>query len=346
MTFSLYRATKSCRLTVRTPEGQVARVENLSGGTGFSMKFEARRSMDAGLGEFSATVYNLPPDLIGTIESAQPRRMDDADQLLAGVLLQSGEVLANGDDGIEAGFCVVEMEAGYDGQMGRIFRAVGARIASDPVDGDTTIETTITAVESLDGVLLGLPLRTFPAGTPTYDALDYLRHIAGLGPGNLTPASLAAILGESRLDSPYHVSGGQAIGRIEEMLKYLNIRWFTDDREFWICGRDNVPNAGNVPPYLADPPVELAPILGRPRRADGGRVQVQCLLSPQVLPGRLVRLTEAGLALALQGLSPTIAQVIRARVPPSLYRADEVRHSGDTESEAWTTTVLLRQVLA
>lgn len=346
MTFALYRRTKSLRLTVTPPDGAPVVVENLEGDQGFRVEFEARRSMDERPGEFSVTAYNLPPDALGAIEAAQVRRVDDLDALLVGAGLQSQVVAADGSDALAAGFCVVELEAGYDGVLSRVFRAVGATIESDRVDGDVTSRVVLTAAENLDGVLLGLPQATFPAGTTTYEVVDYLRRLAGLGPGNLTPATLAAILGDSKLSSPYHVSGGQALGLLQQVLQYLSFRWFVDDREIWICGRDGVVNAGGVPPWVADEVGEPEPLLGRPRRRPGGSVEAECLLCPRLRVGRLVRLSEAGLALALQGLSPDEQQVARAQVPPGLYRLDGVAHGGTTGDGPWDTRMTLRPVTA
>lgn len=346
MAFSIYRRTRSARLRVTTPDGVSVVVENLQGDRGCSLEFTATRRMDEYPGEFSCTAYNLPANALGVIEYAQVRRIDDLDQMISGVALQSGIVNDQGEDALAAGFCQVEVEAGYDGVMSRVFKAIGARLQTRRTGGDVTDETQIEAAEDLDAVLVGVPLRSFPAGSSTFELVDYLRGIAGLGPGNLTPANLAALLGESKLDSGYHCSGGQALSHLKNVLQYLPLRWFIDDREMWICGRDDQPNPGNVPAYVGDEVGEPDLFLSRPQRVDGGRVRVECLLCPRVRVGRLVRLTPAGLALALQGLSPSAQQQAYALVPPGLYRLDEVTHRGSTSSGDWTTTMLLRPGVA
>lgn len=345
MAFSIYTRTRSARLRVTTAEGQVILVSNLDGDQGFRMNFSCRRAMDDAPGEFDVTVYNLPPDVLGQLEAAQTRRVDDLDQLLVGAGLQSASVAEDGSDAIKTGFLVVELEAGYDEQLSRIFRAIGVRIFSRPDSSLTTTLTTITAHETIDAVVLGLPLTTFAAGTPTYEVIDYLRKIAGLGPGNFSPTTLAALLGDSRLDSPYPISGGQALDRLRALLEYLPMRWFTDDRELWICGREGVSGPNNSPPWVTDEIFEPDIILSPPQRDDGGRIIVECLLSPRLRVGRLVRLTEAGLALPLQGLSPSLQQIQRARVPPGLYRLDELEHVGDTGPGEWTSRLTLRTVV-
>lgn len=363
MTYTFYRATRSARLTVTTPEGVTITVDNLVGDSGFSLEFEARRTMDESLGEFTVSAYNLPAEAIGVIESAQVRRIDDLDQILVGAGLQTSQVASDGADALAAGFLVVELEAGYDGAMSRVFRAVGARSQSGYQGndsqsrgrdgrfvrsiGEVTHSTRIDAVDALDGVLLGAPTVVFPAGAPLFDLVDYLRRMAGLGPGNLTPLTLASIIGESKLSSPYSLSGGEAGLHLKNVLQYLALRWFVDDRELWICGRDDVPNPGGFPAYIPDEVIEPDLLTTRPRRIDGGRVAADCLLCPRLLPGRLVSLTPAGLALALQGLTPSEQAVAYAQVPPGLYRLDEVRHTGATSDMGrWTSSMVLRPGVA
>lgn len=363
MSYSFYRRTRSARLTVTTPEGTTIAVDNMVGDSGFSMEFEAKRTMSDSLGEFSVTVYNMPQEAISIIESAQVRRVDDIDQILVGAGLQVSLVNSSGEDALGAGFLVCELQAGYDEDVSRVFRAIGLRTSSGYGSNDdaprgadgrfvrkmggVTHSTTLTALDALDGVLLGLPLRSFLAGATLFELVDYLRGLAGLGPGNLTPALLGRLIGDAKLSSGYNVSGGEALAHLRNVLQYYPLRWFVDDRELWLCGRDDVPNPGGVPAYVDDEIVEPDLLTTRPRRTDGGRVLAECLLCPRLLPGRLVRLTEAGLGLALEGLSPTEFAIAYAQVPPGLYRLDEVRHTGSTSDMGrWTSTMILRPGVA
>jgi len=346
--YSLYHRTRSVRLTVTTSDGEVVTVENMDGNDGFFLAFDCTRTMDGSPGECTVTAYNLPPDVLGKIEAAQVAKVDDIDALLVGKDLLP-QIAADGSDALAAGFLIMEIEAGYDGDVSRVFKAVGARMSSAPDSDDVTLVTTIRATENLDGALLGLPLTAFEAGASLFSVLDYLRRAAGLGEGNLSPATLASILGQSTISSPYVVSGGQALGHIQNVLQYLPIRWFIDDRDFWLCARDEVPSPTIPPadPWVADgPPELLPPIVTRPSRDDAGRVNLTTLLAPYVRPGRLVRLTQDGLALAQQGLSASAAQVARANVPPGRYRVESVQHRGSTGGGEFLTSMVLRPVLA
>ena len=340
---SLYRLrrTRSSRLTLTTPDGQTLVAENLSGDTGFAMSFEAKRTMDENPGEYSAVAWNLPADVLEGLEAAQGRRINDPDRILVDEVLRDVGVPPDGSAALEGGWLVAEFEAGYDGVVSRVFRGIGARISTERVDDGCTTESRISIVENLDAILLGDGERSFPPGASTFELVDYLRGIAGLGPGNLTPALLTALLGESKLSSGYHCAGGQALTRLKSVLEYLPLRWFVDDRELWICGRDGVPNAGGVPAYVPDEIGEPDILLSRPRRVDGGMISAECFLCPRLRVGRLVNLTEAGLALALQGLSPSEQAIAYAEVPPGLYRLDEVTHDG-----SWTTRMMLRPGVA
>lgn len=347
MSFSIYRKTRSVRLTVTTESGGQVVVENFSGDQGFRLSFDTTRAMSDQPADAQVVALNLPPDALAVLESAQPSRADDLDALLSGKQLQSAVVNSDGDDALGAGFLIVEVEAGFDGQVSRIFRAIGSRTSTTTDGDDVTHITTIKANENLDGTLLGLPAATFPAGSSTFAVVDYLRRIAGLGPGNLTPASLTAILGKSVISSPYHVSGGQALTRIKSVLAALKMRWFVDDREIWVCASDEAPSPTGALPWVDDgPPEDLEPIIGRPSKDDGGFVTVTCLLCPRIRPGRLVRLTEDGLALAQQGLSAPQRAVQRAQVPPGLYRCESAQHVGTTGPGDFHTTLKLRPVVA
>mgnify|MGYP003657565098 CR=1 FL=1 len=341
MGFTIYRRSRSARLTVTVPDGSKVVVENMRGNEGFRLAFEATRTMDEEPGEFVVRAWNLPPDALSAINSSQVRSVDDLDAMLVDASI-GPTVAADGSDALAAGFAVVELEAGYDGQVSRIFRAIGARTRTEATDGDTTFVTRIVAAENLDGALLGLPRSTFLAGTPTIEVLTELRRAAGLGPGNATPATMQALLGDSRIDGPYHVSGGQALERIRALLQYLRLRWFIDDRELWLCARDEVPTPGGVPPWIVDAIEEPDLMIGRPSILDGGRIMYPSLLCPRAKVGRLMRLTEGGLSLTTQGLSANAAQVVRAQVKPGLYRLDKVEHVGDTGGGPWTSALTLR----
>lgn len=345
MSLEFYAETRSCRVTVETPEGSKIKIENLRNDDGLHISFEAVRSMNEGPGSLTVQISNLPPDALAILENAQALQVDDLDAALANVLvgLQTSVVAADGSDALAAGCLIVEVEAGYDGAVSRVFKAVGAKAETDRPD-DLTTETTFRAVETLDGTLLGLPLQTWPRGTPVWAVVDDLRQLAGLGAGNLSAETFGEIWGDARLDSPYHASGGEAIRRIASVLEYSPVRWFVDDRQIWICGRDTIPNAGNVPPYLRDERFKIPPIEGIPQRIPSGQLQVSCLLAPYLRPGRIVDLTPGGLGAFAEGLSPRLAEVVRARVPPGPYRLDEIRHRYESEGGACTSNLLLRPV--
>jgi hypothetical protein len=342
MTYARYAKTRSVRLTITTPDGQTITVENMVGDEGFRMAFDCRRTMDETPGEFQVTIWNMDPEAIAILNGAQTTKIDDIDQIMVGKQLQSATVAEDGVDAQGAGFFIVELEAGYDEQVSRVFKAIGARIKTGPDSSLITTVTTITAQEDLDGMLLGLPMTTFTAGTPTFELVDYLRNIAGLGPGNLTPATMFALLGDSKLDCPFHVSGGQALDFLQVVLKWVPLRWFVDDRQFWVCGREGVSPPGSPPPWIVDGIGLPEPLLSPPQRDDAGRIVAECFLCPRLKVGRLVELSEAGLSLTMAGLSPQLAEIQKANVPPGLYRLDEVSHAGDTGGGDWTTRMLLR----
>lgn len=360
--FSIYRKTRSVRLRVTTPDGEVVSVDNLRADDGFRLGFSCVRSMSEEPGTAQVTALNLPPDVLGILEAAQATKVDDLDALLYSRTLQVAQVDPDGADALAAGMLIVEVEAGYEGTTSRVFRVIGSR-ATTTDDygargsrgrdgrfakqlGGVTQKTTIDGNENLDGALLGLPVATFPAGALLWEVVDYLRRIAGLGQGNVDLATFAQIAGNARLDSPYHVSGGRALAVLKEVLQYYTpLRWFVDDREMWICARDGVPNPNGALAWIPDgPPEEPDALIGRPGKDAGGFVQVVSFMCPRIRPGRLVRLTTGGLALAEQGLTPTAEQIKRAQVPPGVYRCERVEHRGTTGPGEFTSTMRLRPV--
>lgn len=359
--FSIYRKTRSVRLRVTTPDGEVISVDNLKGDQGFRLGFACVRSMNEEPGTGQVTALNLPAEALGILEAAQATRVDDLDALLYSRTLQAAVVDPDGADALGAGFLIAEVEAGYEGSTSRVFQIIGARASTSDDYGKRsagntrgggrlrgiTQVTTIEGDECLDGALLGLPTATFPAGATLFEVVDYLRRVAGLGPGNCDYLTFTAIAGDAHLDAPYHVSGGRALAIMKEVLQYYPpLRWFVDDREMWICARDGVPNPNGALAWIADgPPEEPETIIGRPAKVDGGMVSVTCFLCPRIRPGRLVRLTPGGLALADQGMTPDPEAVKRAQVPPGVYRCERVEHRGTTGPGEFQTEMRLRPVV-
>lgn len=359
--FSIYRKTRSVRLRVTTPDGEVISIDNLKGDQGFRLGFSCVRSMNEEPGTGQVTALNLPAEALGILEAAQATRVDDLDALLYSRTLQAAVVDPDGADALAAGFLIAEVEAGYEGSTSRVFQVIGARASTSDDYGKRsagntrgggrlrgiTQVTTIEGDECLDGALLGLPTATFPAGATLFELVDYLRRVAGLGPGNCDYLTFTAIAGDAHLDAPYHVSGGRALAIMKEVLQYYPpLRWFVDDREMWICARDGVPNPNGALAWIADgPPEEPEAIIGRPAKVDGGMVSVTCFLCPRIRPGRLVRLTPGGLALADQGMTPDPEAVKRAQVPPGVYRCERVEHRGTTGPGEFQTEMRLRPVV-
>ena len=228
--FSIYRKSRSVRLRVTTPDGGLVSADNLRADQGFRIGFSCIRSMDDEPGSAQVTALNLPPDALGVLEAAQATRVDDLDAILYSQTLQSAAVDPDGADALAAGLLIVEVEAGYDGNTSRVFKVIGARASTSDDYGahgegqrrgrdgrfrrgltGVTQKTTIDGNECLDGSLLGLPTATFPAGATLFEVVDYLRRLAGLGPGNCDYGTFTLIAGDARLDSPYHVSGGRAL---------------------------------------------------------------------------------------------------------------------------------------
>ena len=334
----LWHDTRSVRVTIVPPEGDSILIENLANNEGFEVDFAVSRAMDEAQGSIELKIYNLPVGLRGELEAAQVRKVDDLDQILArngqanGWEVFTGEVAADGSSALSVGLPLIKIEAGYDGNVSELFEAVGATVLSSRVD-ETTYVTEVTAIEALDSVMYAKPTTVFPEGSPTFDLMTWLRVATGLGQGNATAEQWAALVGDSRLDAPFYSSMG-GFEALKQLLDFLPLRWWIDDRQLWIVSKDG--QAGSlVPPYLPTISTLTEPMVARPRRIEGGFVQMVTLLWPSAIPGTIVPLSSNALGL---GYDPTPAEVARAEVPPGFYRIEAVEHSGTTSASGDATT--------
>ena len=321
-------------------------IENMEGNNGPEIAMSCTRTMDDALGELSLTIYNLPIEVRGAIEAAQTRKVDDIDQILARTGKANGwqvfeDVTTGPEDATSVGLPTILVEAGYDGSVSRVFEAVGVRMKSDRPDG-LTYETEITGIESIDAALYGRPETVFPEGSPTYDVMNFLRQGCGLGKGNATPDVWASLLGESRLDSPYYSASTGGFEALSELLNFLPLRWFVDDRELWIVAKDGQPGAAQ--PYINEVIELTEPLTMRPVRLEGGFVGIQTTLLPTATPGRLTWLTPEFLGL---GFAPDASAIARAEVPPGVYRFEQVDHEFSTAADGDAlTTMRLKPIQA
>lgn len=342
----LVHRTRSVRVTITPPEGDAIVVENLQFNEGFEVDFGVRRTMTPDLGEIELSIYNLPAVLRGDLEAAQVRKPDDLDEVLAvlgkadgwGVYTEGMDT--GGADALANGLPLIRLEAGFDGDVSTVFEAVGARLVSERAD-EVTYVTSIKAIEALDAALYAKPVTVFPAGTPTFEVMNWLRIGSGLGVGNVTFANWSALLGDSTLDAAFYSTMG-GFEALSQLLNFLPLRWFVDDRELWVLPKEGQSYPGGAPPaFIPGEPVVPDYLLERPRRIEGGFVEARFLLTPLATPGRLLVLSDV--LLGLEGADPE--EVARADVPPGLYRIEEVSHEGTTAAGgAFDTAVRLKRI--
>lgn len=84
-------------------------------------------------------------------------------------------------------------------------------------------------------------MKCFPAGTPLFDLLDYLREEALLGPGNLTQSSLHALIGDCRLDTPYHFRDSDPLKVLQDVAQYLPLHMCVHEGQLIIAPRKGLP---------------------------------------------------------------------------------------------------------
>lgn len=341
MTVILYQ-TRSARVTVQPPDGPGIEVENLVGNDGLRITFDVRRALDTGPDEGTATIYNLGPDQLGLIEGQRGDPGGLLDLATYGDGTSFNQPRPPGPDSALAdNMSTVTVEAGYNEQVSTIFESVLAEVRSVKPDNITT-QTTIKGTDNLDGALFNASSRVFADGSLLFSVVDELRTIAGLGQGNFTLQTWAALVGNATISGTYAITG-DCYTQLDEVFEYLrstdnlaNVRWFQDAGDFYVYRDDQFVTDGAG----GEAPLELPPLKKRPARESSGYIAVTSFLAPQVRPGRLVVLDPSGLSPAQLGDAPILPDVLRSDIPPGLYRCDEVRHTGDTNPGGRYTTVL------
>jgi hypothetical protein len=202
----------------------------------------------------------------------------------------------------------VELEAGYQNQLGLIFRGDLRRASSHREGPDV-----ITEVEGEDGgraVLWGRVNRSFPAGTPVETVLRACAEAMGVGMGNLAEASAGARLeGGGNTFAEGTVLSGPAAEELDHLLRSMGLRYSVQNGVLQILQRGQA---------LQTTAVRLSPTTGlvdSPEVNADGTVSATCLLNPDIYPGRQVQFDSVDLA--------------------GTYRVEKAKYQGDSFGGEW-----------
>jgi hypothetical protein len=318
----LYRSTKSIRVTITAPDNRVFVIENMRHNDGPEITFDVTRDMTPSPSEASVSIFNLPSSMLTEIEAVQAAQVDDIDRLLSAPgLFPGAPVFADEAEPEQAGILRLRIEAGYDGKLGVVYDGSGARAVSQDDGRDTLLS--ITAVDDLQTRIYGRPATVFEAGAPTLGVVQALRSACGLGPGNLTPETWTALVGNSHIENAFNVSGS-GFEALQKLLEHMPLRFWVDDGEIWFAARDG---QGGAPAHLNEV-VELDhPLMEKATKQDGGFVEFATLVSPGFVPGYVFPVT------------PNLVQESSSRgIRPGLYRVESVAHKMSTTASGGDET--------
>lgn len=216
----------------------------------------------------------------------------------------------------EAAEALVVIEAGYREERTQIFRGAvlraragresPARSARDGIEVVTTVEASDAGVEYRRARIA----RSYQPGVSVSTVLRDCVEALGLGRGNLAEVEAFAALDGGQTSYPEGtVLAGQASRELTRILRSYGLTWSAQHGAVQVARRGRA---------LQAQAVRLSPstgLVGVPEVGTRGRVKVTTLLSPELRPGRRVRLESERLEATL---------VVRS-----------VRYEGDSDAESW-----------
>lgn len=303
----LFRRDCLVRVQVAAPEAgtdQAAAIEL----QGLDVQFQVEKNLQNEPNKCSLTMYNLLPETARALEALNtydPKR-------------SKGEKRAKGKwDGKSArapksGKIRVEIEAGYVGLRGLIFRGDLRRATTERTRTGTT-----TKIEGEDGgrsILASRIRETFPEGTSYLTVAKACISAMGLGTGNIT--DVEDLLGALKVSGGLTLSG-VASQELTAVTRRLGARWSVQNGVMRWERRDREKARG----YLLSKDTGM---VGYPVRTSTGEVEVVALLNPELQVGGYV----------------TLESVVQQYT--GSYQISAVQYTGDTRGSDWFAKLTLR----
>lgn len=301
---------KQCRVTVSKPSGYFDPGVNAITITGLRVRFEAKKSLQTSCNTANVIISNL-----GSNERAQ---------------FQSKPLH-------------VLVEAGYDGQLQRLFSGDVRWSNSQPVGADW--ETRLELADGDRAWRHARVNRSFRAGVTLRDALKDVTKSMGL----TLPADVLALPG---LRKPFTAGlslSGPARNELTRLLAPLGLAWSIQDGKLQILSADGTVTgtAARIAQTtgMVGSPEIAAPKLSR-KRSTGDPIQDKIRGAPTdpsdpsfALNGRrgTIRPFLTVQHLLYPGLRPGSRILLDSLTAKGLFKLTEVTHSGDTHGADWHT---------
>lgn len=179
----------------------------------------------------------------------------------------------------------IELEAGYDGAMNRLFYG-DVFVVRDRVEGPDVI-TTVLASDGGARTRTARVNRSFRRGTTPQQILDHLIDALGVGPGNARQAFRGVRLGNLSAYATGTLLSGSATYEMDRFCDSAGFEWSVVDGQLQLT---------RVRQGLSDAAVELSPrtgLVGSPMREGLYVVKGKCFIQPDVTPGRMITVHSA-----------------------------------------------------
>lgn len=217
---------------------------------------------------------------------------------------------------IRNGHAYVEIDAGYDEDVGRIFEGSSSSAHSGRQGTDWV--TTLNIADGLSTIVGNQARDSFGPGTSMYTVLRSLVLTMGLGLGNLTQGTVAEAFqanGDSVFPNGFRTRGDAQL-IMNRLVRLSGGEWFVDRGLFYLVRKGEA---------LPTPPLELSNstgIINRPQQQEGGGILLEHKFNREIRPGRPV----------------TISSVHSS----GTYRVEYVRHILNNRLGIWRSLMSLR----
>jgi hypothetical protein len=228
------------------------RIMNLSRSTRQSIAGRIKRNLD-----ISQAVIDLPVDYTSVIENS--------------IVQQT--VTRRGD-------CYVEVDAGYDSAVPRVFEG-SSQYARHTKIGPTWV-TELQVGDGLSTMMAGVAKRTFPPGSLFLDVLRHVVRSMALDDSVLrTPLQLTDAIGRGNTTFAYGVTAfGDARWFVSNMLEPFGAEWFVDRGQFFVVRK------GHALPEPAVTTDFASGLLHTPEPIEDGGVRIRSMFRSDIRIGR------------------------------------------------------------
>lgn len=208
---------------------------------------------------------------------------------------------------------IITVEAGYEEDIGQIFKGKVTQIRSSKEGPDWVTE--VNTGDGEDELATARINKTFNAGTPFSTVIKKVAAEMKVGIGN---AALKALEGDlsgaaNEVSNALTVSG-RASTELDGLLRSANLEWSVQDQELQLMTLNDM---------LEGLPVRLAKdsgLIGSPTIGSDGIVEVTALMNWSITPGRKM-------------------EIESEEVPKAFYRAQRCEYVGDSAGQDWYVNV-------